>query len=95
MGSAYWDSISEVTALAMNSTPTAALCNTCTGITGLQIFKLPVRILIKKDGEGEGEHLELVFGNCHKPEMENNVIKPKQAYGTMPKLRQNAKALEE
>lgn len=95
MSSTCWDSISEVTALAVNSTPTAALRNTCAGITGLQIFKLPVRVLVKQDEEGEGEHLELVFGNCDKNEMENNVIKPNRVYGTMPRLRQNVKAVEE
>lgn len=46
----------------MNSTPTAALRNTCAGITELHIFKLSVRVLVAKDEEGEGEHLELVFG---------------------------------
>ncbi|MCJ1268517.1 hypothetical protein MMC22_008405 [Lobaria immixta] len=95
VSSTCWDSISEVTALAVNSTPTAALRNTCAGITGLQIFKLPVRVLVKQDEEGEGEHLELVFGNCDKTEMENNVIKPNRVYGTMPRLRQNVKAVEE
>lgn len=47
----------------MNSTPTAALRNTCAGITGLHIIKLPVPVLVAKDEEGEGEDLELVFGN--------------------------------
>ena len=45
----------------MNSTPTAAFRNTCAGITELNIFKLPVRVLAFRDAEGDGEHLELVF----------------------------------
>ncbi|MCJ1268666.1 hypothetical protein MMC22_008554 [Lobaria immixta] len=74
----------KVTALAMNSTPTAALRNTCAGITELQIFKLPVCVLVAKDGEGEGEHLELVFGNVDQKMVKDTTIKANPAYGTMP-----------
>ncbi|KAL8636072.1 MAG: hypothetical protein Q9228_006493, partial [Teloschistes exilis] len=57
-----WDTIAEVTAIAVNSRPTSALRNTCAGISEFHIFKLPVHILVSRDDEGEGEHLELVFG---------------------------------
>lgn len=80
-----WDTIAEVTALAMNSTPTAALRNTCAGITELHIFKLPVRILVSKDVEGEGEHLELVFGRVDDGKMEERTIKANRTYGTLPR----------
>lgn len=64
----------------MNSTPTAALRNTCAGITELHIFKLPVRVLVVKDEEGEGEHLELVFGNVDQEKIEDTTIKANVAY---------------
>ncbi|KAL9600698.1 MAG: hypothetical protein Q9219_003028 [cf. Caloplaca sp. 3 TL-2023] len=82
-----WDSIAEVTALAINSTPTAALRNTCAGITELYIFKLPVRILVSKDEEGEGQHLELVFGKVDEDEKEvhERTVKANRTYGTLPK----------
>ncbi|KAI4115064.1 MAG: hypothetical protein LQ345_004271, partial [Seirophora villosa] len=90
ISSTCWDSIAEVTALAVNSSPTAALRNTCAGITELHIFKLPVRVLAMADEEGEGEHLELVFGNVDEEKMEKNTIRPNRTYGTMPHLRKRA-----
>ena len=86
ISSTCWDSIGEVTALAMNSTPTAALRNTCAGITELNIFKLPVRVLAFPDAEGDGEHLELVFGKLDEKTLENKTIKANRAYGTMPNM---------
>ena len=86
MSSTCWDSIGEVTALAMNSTPTAALRNTCAGITELNIFKLPVRVLAFRDAEGDGEHLELVFGDLDEKTLESRTIKANRAYGTMPNM---------
>ncbi|KAL8902620.1 MAG: hypothetical protein Q9207_004533 [Kuettlingeria erythrocarpa] len=80
-----WDTIAEVTALAMNSSPSAALRNTCAGITEFHIFKLPVRVLVSKDEEGEGEHLELVFGSVDDEKMSERTIKPNRTYGTLPK----------
>ncbi|KAL8834805.1 MAG: hypothetical protein Q9170_003601 [Blastenia crenularia] len=80
-----WDTIAELTALAINSTPTAALRNTCAAISELQIFKLPVLILVSKDVEGEGEHLELVFGHIDDEKVEERKIKPDRTYGTLPK----------
>lgn len=68
----------------MNSSPTAALRNTCAGITELHIFKLPVRILAMNDLEGEGEHLELVFGDTESEVTDKNTIQTNRAYGTMP-----------
>ena len=79
-----WDTIAEVTALAINSTPTAALRNTCAGISELHIFKLPVRILVSRDEEGEGEHLELVFGPVDEAKTKARTIKPNRTYGTLP-----------
>ncbi|KAL8707031.1 MAG: hypothetical protein Q9225_007869 [Loekoesia sp. 1 TL-2023] len=81
-----WDTVSELTALAINSTPTAALRNTCAGISELHIFKLPVRILVSKDEEGEGEHLELVFGHVNEDQAKEKTIKANRTYGTLPRV---------
>lgn len=80
--SSSWDSIVEVTALAMNSTPTEKLRNTCAGISQLHTFKLPVRILAFSD-YGQDNHLELVFGNIDRRVAEENRIKENKTYGTM------------
>ena len=86
ISSTCWDSISEVTALAINSQPTTVLRNTCAGITEIRIFKTSVRILAMSDEEGEGEHLELVFGEI-KEENAKKAIQPNRKYGTMPALK--------
>ena len=87
ISSSSWDSIAELTALAMNSMPTTYLRNTCGGISEMHIFKLPVRILAAKDEEGEGEHLELVFGEIPDgKECKQSSIEPNRAYGTMTKV---------
>ena len=91
ISSTCWDSIGEVTALAMNSTPTTALRNTCAGITELNIYKLPVRVLAFRDEEGDGEHLELVFGDLDEKTLENKTIKANRVYGTMPAMKGHEK----
>ena len=68
----------------MNSTPTAALRNTCAGITEMNIFRTPVRVLAFMDPEGEGEHLEMVFGGRGQKEDESRTIKANRTYGTLP-----------
>ncbi|KAL8680749.1 MAG: hypothetical protein Q9186_003096 [Xanthomendoza sp. 1 TL-2023] len=87
VSSACWDSIGEVMALAMNSTPTTLLRNTCAGIMELDVFKIPVRVLAFRDVDGEVEHLELVFGNMdnNDKETKGTVIKPNRVYGTLPR----------
>ena len=68
----------------MNSTPTAALRNTCAGIAEMHTFRLPVRILAARDGVGEGEHLELIFGiDGEATDESKTTIKPNRKYGTM------------
>jgi len=57
-----WNSSAEIVALAMNSSPTAYLHNTCAGIIGINTYKTPVRILVRGDDD-QTEHLELVFGH--------------------------------
>ena len=91
ISSTCWDSIAEVTALAVNSPPTKALRNTCAGITEFDIFKLPVRVLTMRDDEGDGEHLELVFGSVDEKSVEHRVIKANRVYGTMPSMKPREK----
>ena len=91
ISSTCWDSIGEVTALAMNSTPTVLLRNTCAGITELNIFKLPVRVLAFADAEGDGEHLELVFGNLDEKMLESKTIKANRVYNTIPVIKAREK----
>ena len=71
--------------MAMNSTPTTMLRNTCAGIRELHIFRLPVRVLATPDVEGESEHLELVFGDVSDERLTSGLIQTERAYGTMPK----------
>ena len=92
ISSTCWDSIGEVTALAMNSTPTTLLKNTCAGIMELHIFTLPVRVLAIRDGQGDGEHLELVFENVDEKDMRGTPIQPNRVYGTLPKMAQKEKS---
>ncbi len=87
ISSTCWDSIGEVTALAINSTPSALLRNTCAGITELNVFKIPVRVLAFRDNENsDGEHLELVFGELDEKGIQHQVIKHNRVYGTMPSV---------
>ena len=87
ISSTCWDSIGDVTALAINSTPSALLRNTCAGITELDIYKIPVRVLALRDDESsDGEHLELVFGELDEKAIQHRIIKQNRVYGTMPFL---------
>ncbi|KAL8992701.1 MAG: hypothetical protein Q9169_006903, partial [Polycauliona sp. 2 TL-2023] len=81
ISSSCWDSIGEVTALAMNSSPTALLRNTSSGITETNIFRLPARSLAKPDANGEGEHLELVLGEQDEKILEDRAIQVNRVYG--------------
>ena len=55
-----WDSVAEVTALAMQSRPTDALKNTTAGISSMAVFKNFVKVVEAHEG---GHHLELDFGD--------------------------------
>ena len=58
----------------------------------LNIFKLPVRVLAVSDGEGDGEHLELVFGNVDEKDARGTPIKPNRVYGTLPMVAKGEKS---
>lgn len=66
----------------MNSTPTAALRNTCADITELNIFKLSVRVLTFRDAKDD-EHLKLIFGKLDEETLKSRIIKANRAYDTM------------
>ena len=63
ISSGSWDTISELTTLAVNSKPTGLLKNTGAGIDTLTVFKENVQVMTN------GEHLEFVFGEPD-PDME-------------------------
>lgn len=48
----------------------------------MHIFKLPVHILVSRDDEGEGEYLELVFGEVDEEKTRERRIKPNRTYGS-------------
>jgi len=46
-----------------------------------------------RDAEGNGEHLELVFGNVDEKTVEHKTNKANRLYGTMPSMKTHAKLL--
>jgi hypothetical protein len=56
VGSNSWDSVSEITALALNSTPPTHLGSISAGLKTLRVFQEPVGVLVN-----EKDELELVF----------------------------------
>jgi hypothetical protein len=93
LSSTSWASISEVTALAINSPPTEDLQGTCAGIEDMGIFRIPVRILAAGGNAGVAEtetplqdvprneeHLELMFGDV---EPARSGIVANKKYGTL------------
>ena len=95
--STSWHSISEVTALAVNSPPTEDLQGTCAGIEKIGIFRIPVRILAARgnadavaeteaelqDVPEKEEHLELVFGDIDREVAARHRIVANKKYGTL------------
>ena len=55
-------------------------------VSELNIFKLPVRVIAIRDDEGDGEHLELVFGNLDSEDTRGTPIQPNRVYGTLPEM---------
>ena len=65
ISSSAWDSMSELTALAVNSPPATGLNNTCGGITSLCTYKIMTSVVAtdherRPDGASAG-HAQLVF----------------------------------
>ena len=70
ISSSAWDSVTEIIALAMNSSPTEALQNTCAEITGKRPFQTIVRIRETSVG-----HLELLFEEESDYKMQTSELK--------------------
>ena len=82
-----WDSPAEVVALAMNSSPTHHLKNTCSGILGIKSFQTRVRILATATQPGErGDHLELVFGEKSESTELGVMMALNEEYGSFPPI---------
>ena len=85
LSSDAWDSAAEVVALAMNSSPTQHLENTCSGIYGMKAFQTTVRIVAtKRDSSGIDDHLELVFGDESEAKRPEVRMKMDEEYGSFP-----------
>lgn len=78
VSSTAWDSAAELVALAMNSSPTKVLENTCAGIMGRQALNTPVRVLETAPG-----HLELVFGQFKGPNGQTSELVMNKKYGKL------------
>ena len=74
ISSSAWDSVAELVALAINSSPSDVLQNTCAGIIGTRAFKAPVRIAETTEG-----HLELLFGDRH--DLQTSEFRVNEKYG--------------
>ena len=85
LSSDAWDSAAEVITLAMNSSPTEHLKNTCSGIIGMKPFRTRVRIIATSNVTGvEDDHLELVFGEKSEAETPEVEMQIDQEYGSLP-----------
>ena len=76
VSSSVWDSVTELVALAINSSPTGALQNTCAGIIGTRAFRTVVRIR-----ETDAGHLEMLFGEEDDYKMQTGELKLNEKYG--------------
>ncbi|MCJ1464151.1 hypothetical protein MMC07_002764, partial [Pseudocyphellaria aurata] len=76
VSSTAWDSVAELVALAMNSSPTETLHNTCAGMVGRKAYDTRVRVL--KTSE---KHLELVFGEARDTNAEYSKLAMNESYG--------------
>lgn len=76
VSSTAWDSTAEMVALAMNSSPTEALYNTCAGIIGKKAYQTHIRVM--KTSE---KHLELVFGEVKDPNADIAKLVMNEKYG--------------
>ncbi|MCJ1467198.1 hypothetical protein MMC07_005821 [Pseudocyphellaria aurata] len=78
ISSTAWDSVGELVALTVNSSPSKVLQNTCAGIVGRQALKTNVRVLATTPG-----HLELVFGEIEDPTLQASELVMNEKYGTL------------
>ena len=84
LSSDAWDSAAEIFVLAINSSPTLHLKNTCSGIIGLKPFRITVRIIATSNVEGEkADHLEIVFGEKFGPKVPEIGLQIDEEYGSL------------
>ena len=81
ISSTAWDSTAEMMTLAVNSAPTEHLQNTCAGIIGIKTFQTSVRVLARDSGDGQQDHLELVFGEFQRPDACMRMVEVNRKYG--------------
>lgn len=78
ISSTAWDSAAELVVLAMNSSPTEILQNTCAGVVGRKAYETRVRVLKTND-----KHLELVFGDIKDPNADVSKLVMNEMYGSV------------
>ena len=78
VSSTAWDSVAELVTLAMNSSPTETLQNTCAGVIGKAVYQTQVRVLKTSD-----KHLELVFGEIKDPYADISKLVMNEKYGSI------------
>lgn len=78
VSSTAWDSVAELVTLAMNSSPTETLQNTCAGVIGKAVYQTQVRVLKTSD-----KHLELVFGEIKDPYADVSKLVMNEKYGSI------------
>ena len=88
VSSTAWDSVAELVALAMNSSPTEALQNTCAGIVGKKAYETEVRVL--KTSE---KHLELVFGEVKDSNADISKLVMNEKYGRISRVKEDEDGL--
>ena len=86
LSSDAWDSVAEIFVLAMNSSPSRYLENTCSGIIGMKPFRTSVRIVATASEAGATEdHLELKFGDKSEAKVPEIRMQVGREYGTLPR----------
>lgn len=90
VSSTAWDLVAELVALAMNSSPTEALQNTCAGIVGKKAYETEVRVL--KTSE---KHLELVFGEVKDSNADVSKLVMNEKYGRISRVKADEDGLVE
>ena len=80
-----WNSLAEVVALAINSSPTRHLQNTCSGIYGMRLFRTKVRVVATaQEAGGKEDHLELIFGEKSEAKKPQIKLVVGEEYGSFP-----------
>ena len=76
--SSSWDSVAELTVLAINSSPSKKLRNVCAGISHLTVLGYPVKIM---EGYDSNRHLEIAIDEDI---LDRKTLQINKEYGTLP-----------